>query len=98
VEQAVRSQIDAAVQRLELVKREDLDAAMELARRAREAEEALAARVEALEARLRSLEERLAGSVPQPVMMAEGAPIPSSSAASEPPAGTTPPPEGPMVG
>jgi BMFP domain-containing protein YqiC len=98
VEAAVRSQIDAAVQRLELVKREDLDAAMELARRAREAQEALEARVQTLEARLRSLEERLAGSVPAPVMMAEGAPIPSSSAASEPPAGTAPPPEGPLVG
>ena len=52
VEAAVRSQVDQMVQRLELVKREDLDAAMELARRAREAQEALEARVAALEARL----------------------------------------------
>ncbi len=52
VEAAVRSQVDQMVQRLELVKREELDAAMELARRAREAQEALEARVAALEARL----------------------------------------------
>ncbi len=52
VEAAVRSQMDQMVQRLELVKREELDAAMELARRAREAQEALEARVAALESRL----------------------------------------------
>ncbi len=52
VEAIVRSQLDALVQRLELVRREELDAAMELARRAREAQEALEARVAALEAQL----------------------------------------------
>ena len=50
----MRSQVDAMVQRLDLVKREDLDAAMELARRAREAQEGLEARVAALEAKLAS--------------------------------------------
>ena len=52
IEAAVRSQVDSMVQRLDLVKREDLDAAMELARRAREAQEALEARVAALETKL----------------------------------------------
>lgn len=52
VEAAARAQVDAMVQRLDLVKREDLDAAMELARRAREGQEALEARVAALEAKL----------------------------------------------
>ena len=52
VEAAVRSQVDQMVQRLELVKREELDAAMELARRAREAQETLEARVAALEQKL----------------------------------------------
>ena len=52
VEAAVRSQVDQMVQRLELVKREELDAAMELARRAREAQEQLEARVAALELKL----------------------------------------------
>ncbi|UFN50884.1 accessory factor UbiK family protein [Roseomonas sp. OT10] len=55
IESAVRSQTEAVIQRLELVKREELDAAMELARRAREQSEHLAARVEALEARLRGM-------------------------------------------
>jgi BMFP domain-containing protein YqiC len=47
-----RAQIEAMVQRLDLVKREELDAAMEVARRAREHVEALEIRVAALEARL----------------------------------------------
>ena len=52
VEAAARSQVEALVQRLDLVKREELDAALEVARRAREGQEALEARVAALEARL----------------------------------------------
>ncbi len=51
-----RAQVEAMTQRLDLVKREDLDAAMEVARRASEAAEALAARVAALEARLAAME------------------------------------------
>ena len=51
-EAAMRAQVDAMVQRLDLVKREDLDAAMELARRARGAQESLEARVAALEAKV----------------------------------------------
>lgn len=51
-EAMTRAQVDALVQRLDLVKREDLDAALEVARRAREQAEALEARVAALEARL----------------------------------------------
>lgn len=61
VEALARSQVDAMVQRLELVKREELDAAMEVARRAREGQEALEARVRALEARLAA-----SGDVPAP--------------------------------
>jgi BMFP domain-containing protein YqiC len=52
VEAMARSQAEALVQRLELVRREELDAALEVARRAREQAEALEARVAALEARL----------------------------------------------
>ncbi|MFC4167691.1 accessory factor UbiK family protein, partial [Teichococcus aestuarii] len=52
VEAMARSQVEMMVQRLELVKREDLDAALEVARRAREESTALAARVAALEAKL----------------------------------------------
>ncbi|RKK02330.1 accessory factor UbiK family protein [Pseudoroseomonas wenyumeiae] len=52
LEAAVKSQVEMLVQRLELVRREDLDAAMEVARRAREESTALAARVAALEAKL----------------------------------------------
>lgn len=66
VESMARAQVEAMVQRLELVRREDLDAAMEVARRAREGEEALAAKVEALEARLAALEEKLGSSPGKP--------------------------------
>lgn len=46
-----RAQVEAMVQRLDLVRREDLDAALEVARRAREQAEALELRVAALEAK-----------------------------------------------
>ncbi|WP_203074394.1 accessory factor UbiK family protein [Falsiroseomonas ponticola] len=59
-----RAQLDAMVQRLDLVKREDLDAALEVARRAREQAEALEARVVALEARLAEIEARTARTHP----------------------------------
>ena len=52
VEAMARSQVEALVQRLDLVKREELDAALEVARRAREGQESLETRVAALEARL----------------------------------------------
>jgi hypothetical protein len=50
-EAMAKAQVEAMVQRLELVRREELDAAMEVARRAREENEALAARIALLEAR-----------------------------------------------
>ena len=56
MEAMARAQADLMIQRLDLVKREELDAAMEVARRALE-------RVEALETRLAALETRFA---PQP--------------------------------
>lgn len=56
LEAMARAQVEAMVQRLELVRREELDAALEVARRGREQAEALATRVEALEARLAVLE------------------------------------------
>ncbi|WP_424134738.1 accessory factor UbiK family protein [Roseomonas chloroacetimidivorans] len=52
IEAAVQAQVEALTARLNLVKREELDAALEVARRAREEAESLAQRVAALEARL----------------------------------------------
>ena len=78
-EAAIRSQVDAMVQRLDLVKREDLDAAMELARRAREAQEGLEARVAALEAKLAAMPAPAQAPTPAPVASfaaAEPAPVP----------------------
>ena len=56
VEAMAKAQTEAMVQRLDLVRREDLDAALEVARRAREQAETLAERVAALEQRLAQLE------------------------------------------
>jgi BMFP domain-containing protein YqiC len=55
-EAMARAQVEAMVQRLELVRREELDAALEVARRAREQAEALEARVAALEAKFTALQ------------------------------------------
>ncbi|MCR0984609.1 accessory factor UbiK family protein [Roseomonas populi] len=52
MEAMVQAQAEAFIARLNLVKREELDAALEVARRAREESEALALRVAALEARM----------------------------------------------
>jgi BMFP domain-containing protein YqiC len=54
--QLAKSRADSFAQRMELVRREEFEAALELARRAREASEVLAERVAALEARLARLE------------------------------------------
>ncbi len=67
VEAMARSQAESLVQRLDLVKREELDAALEVARRAREGQEALEARVAALEAKLAAA----AGPAPSPPPSAE---------------------------
>ncbi|NMJ42900.1 accessory factor UbiK family protein [Roseomonas sp. JC162] len=56
LEAMAKAQAEAIVRRLDLVKREELDAAMEVARRAREQAEALESRLAALEHRVSELE------------------------------------------
>ena len=63
IEAVVRSKIDEAVRRLDLVRREELDAAMDLAAHARAGQEATEGRLAALEARVSVLETRLAASM-----------------------------------
>ena len=62
-----KSRADAFAQRMELVRREEFDAALELARRAREATDMLEEKVRALEARL----ERLENPAPRILLAAE---------------------------
>lgn len=71
VEAAARSQAEALVQRLDLVKREELDAALEVARRAREGQEALEARVAALEAKLAAAAQPTVAPPPRPTLPPE---------------------------
>jgi BMFP domain-containing protein YqiC len=56
VEAVVRARVDEAIRRLELVRRDELEAVTELAANARAAQEVLEARVAALEARLAVVE------------------------------------------
>jgi BMFP domain-containing protein YqiC len=55
-EAAIRARVDETIRRLELVRREELDAVTELAARARAGQEAAETRLAAIEARLAALE------------------------------------------
>ena len=55
-----RARVDEAIRRLDLVRREEMDAALEMAARARAGQEAATALLEAMQARLSALEERVA--------------------------------------
>ena len=59
-EAMMRARADDMIERLELVRREELDAVKELAANARAGQEAAEARLAALEARCNALSERLA--------------------------------------
>src|SRR3954454_12264709 len=59
-ESMVRARVDEAIRKLDLVRREDMEAVQELAANARSAQQALEARVAGLEAKLASS----AGSMP----------------------------------
>ena len=66
VEAMVRARLDEAIRRLELVRREELDAVAELAANARAGQEAAAARIAALEARIAALEAPTASAADAP--------------------------------
>ncbi len=55
-EAMIRARVDETIRKLELVRREELDAVAELAARARAGQEAAEARLAALEARISGLE------------------------------------------
>ncbi len=60
-EALVRARVDETIRRLDLVKREEVDAALELAARARAGQEEAEARLTAIEARLSALEAQAMG-------------------------------------
>lgn len=66
MESTMRARIDEAIRKLDLVKREDLDAVQEMAANARAGQEAAEARAAALEARLAGLEQRMAARATPP--------------------------------
>ena len=60
-EAMVRARVDETIRKLELVRREELDAVAELASRARAGQEAAETRLAAIETRLAKLEQTLPG-------------------------------------
>lgn len=74
LEATMRARIDEAIRKLDLVKREDLDAVQEMAANARTGQEAAEARTAAFEARVAALEQRLAAR-PAPPDDAPGSPV-----------------------
>jgi BMFP domain-containing protein YqiC len=62
-EAMIRARVDETIRRLELVKRDELDAVAELAARARAGQEEAEARIAQMEARLAKLEQALPGAV-----------------------------------
>jgi hypothetical protein len=66
-EAIVRARIDETIRALDLVRRDEYDAVMEMASRARSGQEAAEARVLALEERLSVIEARLSGLETAPV-------------------------------
>jgi BMFP domain-containing protein YqiC len=77
VEALIRSRIEEAMRRLELVRKSDLEAVQELAARARAGQEAAEAEIASLKARLAVVEARLAST--------------AGGAAGEPPGAAIPP-------
>jgi BMFP domain-containing protein YqiC len=62
MEAVIRTRLDEAIRKLELVRRDELDAVTELAANARAGQEAAEAKLAALELRMAALEQSLAGS------------------------------------
>jgi len=83
-ETMIRARVDEAIRRLDLVKREDLDAVQDMAANARAGQEAAEARLAAMEARLAAFE----AARPPP-------PAHPEAAALEAEPGTMPPPASP---
>ncbi|MDE2005510.1 MAG: accessory factor UbiK family protein [Rhodospirillales bacterium] len=65
-EAMIRARIDETLRRLDLVRREELDAVQELAANARAGQERAEARLAAVEGRLAALEAALADALPDP--------------------------------
>ena len=86
-ESMVRARVDEAIRKLDLVRREDLDAVQEMAANARAGQEAAEARLAALEARLSALE----GSKPGGAAASRPDSGPAEDGASNGAPGTMPP-------
>ena len=68
-EAIVRARVDEAIRKLDLVRRDEMDAALELAARARAGQEAAEARLAALESRIAALEASINPGTGEPGMI-----------------------------
>ena len=71
-EQMVRARVDETIRKLDLVRREELDAMSEMASLARTGQEAAALEIAALQARMATLEQKLQAM--QPALLGGGGP------------------------
>lgn len=96
-ETLMRARVDEAIRRLDLVRREDMEAAHEMAANARAGQEAAEARLVSVEARLAAVEGRLAALEARPGPASQD-PVSAVSGTAVPPhgdgPGTPPSPEG----
>ena len=79
-ESTIRARVDETIRKLDLVRREDLEAVQEMAANARAAQEALEVRVAALEARLASSVPAMPGDSRPAVSATEGSEAPPAMA------------------
>ena len=100
LESQVRARIDEAIRKLELVRREELDAVAEMAANARAGQEAAEERLAALEARVAEMivGAPVAGAAPQPRTDAVATKPVSPASASAVAPGTMPPADGRQQG
>ena len=93
LEGMIRARADEAIRRLDLVKRDELEAVQEMAAKARAGQDAAEARIAALEARLAAMEAKAAGPMRPADPVVDGTELPPIAlpAGSEPGSPSEPP-------
>ncbi len=94
VEATIRARVDEAIRKLDLVRREDLEAVQEMASMARAGQEAAEARLTTLEAKLASMSSSSSAPAPAAPIIMPAPADPAASGTEAPPAAMPPTSEG----
>ena len=92
VESTIRARVDEAIRKLDLVRRDDLEAVQEMAAAARAGQEDAEARLAALEAKVAAMTTAAAPAVPDPAVSGTEAPLAAMPSAPGDAGAPTPPP------